>query len=224
MEFNMKMRCLGAAVVAAAVLLVEPEARLRAQDPPQSAQQLFDAGQYDEALKSIAQLRAKGNTGLPEAFLAAHAALKLNQNDRAKEEFARLTASDDSIWRLVGESSTAAVDGNRDRAVELANKAVEEVKAAGTQEDQAKRLRDFYAFYQLGLARSRKDEWTQAAEAFTRATELNSGFAYAHYYAGMAYSRIKRPDQVVKYFERFLKLAPKAPERSAVASILKTIK
>jgi hypothetical protein len=35
---------------------------------------------------------------------------------------------------------------------------------------------------------------------------------------------VKRPDQVVRYFERFLKLAPKAPERSAVMSILRAIK
>jgi hypothetical protein len=35
---------------------------------------------------------------------------------------------------------------------------------------------------------------------------------------------VKRPDQVVKYFETFLKLAPKAPERSAVQSLLKAIR
>ena len=190
------------------------------QQPAAQAQQLFEAGQYEPALKSLGEKRDKGGASLPDAFLAAHAALKLNQNDRAKEEFARLTAADDKVWKLVGESATAAVDNDRDRALELAVNAVNEAKA----EIRRLRLRDFHAYYQLGLARTRKEEWAGAAEAFARATELNSNFAYAHYYAGLSYSRVKRPDQVVRYMEMFLKLAPKAPERSAVTSLLRSIK
>ena len=91
-------------------------------------------------------------------------------------------------------------------------------------DDPARRLREFHAYYQLGLARTRKEEWAGAAEAFARAAELNPNFAYAHYYAGLSYSRVKRPDQVVRHFEMFLKLAPKAPERSAVTSLLRAIK
>ena len=34
--------------------------------PPPSAQQLFEAGQYDQTLASIAEMRSKGATGLPE--------------------------------------------------------------------------------------------------------------------------------------------------------------
>jgi len=222
----MKIQCAGAAVLAVTMALAGPAAvgaDGQGKQPVVQPQQLFEAGQYEPALKSLGEMRDKGAAGLPEAFLAAHAALKLNQNDRAKEEFARLKDADDPVWRLVGESATAAVDNDRDRALELAVKAVEEAKA-GSGDDPAKRLREFHAYYQLGLARTRKEEWTGAAEAFARATELNSNFAYAHYYAGLAYSRVKRPDQVVRYFEMFLKLAPKAPERSAVTSLLRSIK
>ena len=220
----MKMQSPGAAILAAAMTLAGPAAALgQNQQPVAQPQQLFEAGQYEQALKSLGALRDKGAAGLPEAFLAAHVALRQSQNDRAKEEFARLTAADDPVWRLVGESSTAAVDNDRDRSLELALKAVEEAKA-NSGDDPARRLRDFHAHYQLGLARTRKEEWAPAAEEFKRAAELNPNFAYAHYYAGLSYSRVKRPDQVVRHFEMFLKLAPKAPERSAVTSLLRSIK
>ena len=220
----MKLQCPGAALLAATITLAGATPAIgQNQQPAAQAQQLFEAGQYEQALKALSAMRDRGAAGLPEAFLAAHVALRQNQNDRAKEEFARLTADDDSVWRLVGESSTAAVDNDRDRSLELALKAVDEAKA-GSGDDPARRLRDFHAYYQLGLARTRKEEWAPAAEAFTRAAELNANFAYAHYYAGLSYSRVKRPDQVVRYFEMFLKLAPKAPERSAVTSLLRAIK
>ena len=224
----MKMKFIGAATLAAVIAFGSDSSLVTAQDKPgpaSSAQQLFEAGQYDDALKAIGDMRADGKGGLPEAFLAAQIALKQTQNDRAKEEFARLTESDDAVWKLVGESGTAAVDNDRDRSAELGSKAVDAAKSGdGDQDDPARKLRNFHAFYQLGLARTRKDEWAGAAESFARAAELNPGFAYAHYYAGLSYSRIKRPDQIAKHFEMFLQLAPKAPERSAVQSLLKSIR
>ena len=223
----MKMQCFGAATVAAMVVLAcagASTAAAQGQPPPaMSAQQLFEAGQYDDALKSIKDMRDKGSAGLPEAFLAAQAALKQTQNDRAKEEFARLTASDDPVWKLVGQSATAAIANDRDGSLALAVKAVDATKV-DPQDNPARKLRDFHAFYQLGLARTLKEDWAGAAESFTRATELNPTFAYAHYYAGLSYSRVKRPDQVAKYFEMFLKLAPKAPEKTAVQSLLRSIR
>ena len=127
----MKIQSPGAAILAATMTLAGPAAAIgQNQQPVAQAQQLFEAGQYEQALKSLGEMRDKGAAGLPEAFLAAHVALRQNQNDRAKEEFARLTAADDPVWRLVGESSTAAVDNDRDRSLELALKAVEEAKAA----------------------------------------------------------------------------------------------
>jgi tetratricopeptide (TPR) repeat protein len=100
----MKTQCAGAAILAATLTLAGSAAAIgQTQQPVAQAQQLFEAGQYEQALKSVGELRARGAAGLPEAFLAAHVALRQNQNDRAKEEFARLTAADDRVWHLVGE-------------------------------------------------------------------------------------------------------------------------
>lgn len=45
----------------------------------------------------------------------------------------------------------------------------------------------------------------------TRATQIDPTFAYAHYYAGLAYSKVRRADRMAAHFEVFLKLVPKAP-------------
>jgi tetratricopeptide (TPR) repeat protein len=203
--------------------------RVAGQAPPPSPQQLFEAGQYDQTIQAITN--APDGGGLAEAFLAGHAFIRLNQNDRAKEVFAKLVASEDPIWKQTGESSIAAVDGDFDRAIVVATQAVNtaneraaQAAAAGAPPDPAAQIRDFHAFYQLGLAKSRREDWQGAFDAFERAAALNPGFAYAHYYAGMAASRIQRLDRVGISLEQFLQLAPNAPERSAVMSVLQSLR
>ena len=80
------------------------------------------------------------------------------------------------------------------------------------------------ARYQLGLVEAARNNHQQAAEAFAKATELDPQMAYAHYEAGMAFYKAKRVDRMAVYFEHFLKLAPNAPERPAVQSIMRTVR
>ena len=49
-------------------------------------------------------------------------------------------------------------------------------------------------------------------------------FAYAHYYAGLSHYRVGRTDKMAAAFEHFLTLAPKAPERPQVESIMRTLR
>ena len=218
--------------IASIVLTLIAFDRAFGQAPPQSPQQLFEAGQYDQATQVTMNARAQGGAaGLSDAFLAGHVFIRQSLNDRAKEEFAKLVASEDQIWRQTGESSIAAIDGDLDRALDLATQAVNaaneraaQAAAAGTPPDPAAQARDFHAFYQLGLVKSRRDDWQGAFDAFDRATALNPGFAYAHYYAGMAASRIQRLDRVGASLEQFLQLAPSAPERAAVMSVLQALR
>ena len=42
--------------------------------------------------------------------------------------------------------------------------------------------------------------------------------------AAMAFYRVKRADLMAVHFERFLKLAPNAPERAEVESIMRTMR
>ena len=67
-------------------------------------------------------------------------------------------------------------------------------------------------------------DYAEAANSFTKATEVDANFAAAQYYAGLANYRIKRIDLMTRNFETFVKLAPNAPERPEVESILRTVR
>ena len=214
--------------VATAVACAAIAAAAQAPTP----QQQFEAGQYDPAIQAIDAARAQGAANGPaDAFLAAQIRLRQNQNEAAKAEFAKLVASPDPIWRQIGESSVALVDGNLDGALASADGAVAAVNAnaaqratSGAPPSPADGPRDGFAFYQLGLVKSRRGDWGGAFEAFERASTLHPSFAYAHYYAGLAASRIQRADRLGIHFERFLQIAPSAPEREAVMSIMRTLR
>ncbi|MQA30821.1 MAG: tetratricopeptide repeat protein [Luteitalea sp.] len=178
----------------------------------QSAQQLFEAGQNDQALQAIMQMRERGTAGPAETYLAGQILLKANQHDGARREFESLAPSGVEVWKLIGASAIAALDNNNQGALDAATQATQ--ASAG----------QFEAQYQLGYAKARLDDWAGSAEALERAIAINPEFAYAYYNAGQAYSRIKRTDRTAEHFERFLKLAPKAPERAAVESLMRTLR
>ncbi len=173
-------------------------------------QKLFESGKYQEAIDKI---KARQDAPQDQIYLRALAHRKLNQNDEAKEAFGALAnAGEGSAWREIGQSGTALVDGNMDDAQAAAKKAVE---ADGN---------SAAARYQLGMVESARNNQAQAAEAFAKAAELDSQMAYAHYEAGMAFYKVKRVDRMAVYFENFLKLAPNAPEKPAVQSIMRTVR
>ena len=171
-------------------------------------QKLFESGKYQEAVDKV---KSQSDAPKDQVYLRALAHRKLNQNDDAKEAFGAL-AGGDGAWKEIGNSGTALIDGNLDGAAEAARKAVE----ADGNSAQAR--------YQLGLVESARNNQPQAAEAFAKAAELDPQMAYAHYEAGMAFYKSKRVDRMAVYFENFLKLAPNAPERPAVQSIMRTVR
>ena len=183
-----------------------------AQRAETSARALFEAGQYEQALHVVAQERQHGMNEPADTYLSAQSYEKLGQPDRAKAEFALLERVEDAAWQLVGHSAVSLIDGDSEQALKTAT------QAAASAPD------FFFAQYQLGLVKAERQDWTGTAEAFERATQIDPTFAYAHYYAGLAYSKVKRADRTATHFEVFLKLAPKAPERPAVESIMRTLR
>jgi tetratricopeptide (TPR) repeat protein len=178
-------------------------AGIAAQDDPRK---LFESGKYQAVVERVAEDESPG-----AQYLKGLAHLKLNQNDEAKNAFRRLERGDEA-WKAVGESAVALVDENRDTALAAARTAVE--RNAGLAEAQ----------YQLGRVLEARGERPAAADAFAKATQANPQMAYAHFYAAMNYYEAKRVDRMATYFENFLKLAPNAPERPAVESIMRTVR
>ena len=174
-----------------------------AQKP--EVQRLFQSGSYEKAVE------AARDADPASTYLAAQSLLKLDRTEQAVSEFARLRDSGPG-WQLVAESGEALAANDGGRAVALARRAVE---ADGDNP---------FASYQLGLSASKASDWGTAVSGFTRAVELKPDLAYAHYYAALAYQRSRNLPKTAEHFDAFLRLAPDAPERSAVVAILRTIK
>ena len=78
--------------------------------------------------------------------------------------------------------------------------------------------------YQIGVTRAFQENWPAAAEQLTSAIGMDSGLAYAYYYRGLAQDKLGRKDLLVNDMERFLALAPNAPEAEQAKAILRAVK
>jgi tetratricopeptide (TPR) repeat protein len=179
---------------------------LAAQD---SIKALFEAGKYDQVIERVA---AKGDADRTELYIGGLSAHKSGHGDRANEWFSRLADGDHAAWKGIGESARALASGDLDGALGAATRAVAAENGLP------------WAHFQQGLVYARKNDFNKASEAFKKVTELDPSIAYGQYYAGLAFYRIRRADLMAVHFERFLKLAPNAPERGEVESIMRTMR
>jgi tetratricopeptide (TPR) repeat protein len=76
--------------------------------------------------------------------------------------------------------------------------------------------------YVRGLLNLNRKQYDQAARDLESFSNSYPDFAYAHYYAGLAYNGMKRPDKMLTHFEMFVKMKPDAPEARKVRSVLRT--
>jgi tetratricopeptide (TPR) repeat protein len=178
----------------------------------QSAQALLERGAFAEAVQRVHQEREAGNNDAAAAYVAGQAYLRMDQNQQAREEFARLSNGDDEAWKAIGQSANALIDGAMDEAVNEATRARDINGELG------------YASYQLGLVQLRRSDWDGAAQALDRATQLMPEFAYAFYNAGVAHQRARRFPEMADRFRRFMELAPEAPERKMVQTALNSLR
>ena len=176
---------------------------------------LYEAGKYQQVIDAVAAL-TQPQPPPPVIYIAGLAHEKLQQPVRANQRFAQLSANrpETNAWVFVGRSATSLNQTPKrvDESIAAARRAIE-LEAQNP-----------HAHYQLGLALSNKRDYAGASQAFARVTELDPANAYAHYYAGLSFYQVRRIDQVAKHFEAFLRLAPEAPERGQVASIMRTIR
>jgi tetratricopeptide (TPR) repeat protein len=194
------------AIAAATTASIAYGSSVIADDQKADVQRLFQSGNYQQAVE------AARDADEASTYLAAQSLIKLDRTDQANAELTRLRASQQPSWRAIGESAGALLANDAGRAVETAQRAVE---ADGG---------NAFAQYQLGLSASKAGDFGTAVAAFTRASELKPDFAYAHYYAALAHQRQRQLPKAAEHFDAFLRLAPDAPERSAVVAILRTLK
>ena len=172
-------------------------------------QRLFEAGRYQDVIDRLDVQSAEP----PVLYLGAHSYEQLERPVRALELLERLVARDpEDVWHHIGRSAILLANDDAEQALAHAAQAV------------ALNPKLPEAHYQLGLVQGHRVEFKAAAEAFDQAGRLEPAFAYAHYHAGLSYYRIKRIDLMAARFEMFLKVAPEAPERPQVESIMRTVR
>ena len=91
------------------------------------------------------------------------------------------------------------------------------ISLTGTKAEQA----DYYQYHGSYLAR--KAKWADAAADLQKGIELDPKEPYNHYYIGVAYNNLKRPDKMVEHLQMFLKLAPNAPEAPKCKALLRAV-
>ena len=186
--------------------------------PPSShqIQQWFEAGndqQVVEASASASDPEAKYLTGLSYQ--------RLNRLAEARQVFESLAARPETdAWAHIGHSAAL---------LSQAAAGSVPVSAAAEAEQAARRAIELapglsLGHYQLGRVQGQKKDFGQAVSAFEQVIALEPRFAYAHYFVGLSYYEINRTDKMAGAFEYFLKLAPDAPERGQVESIMRTLR
>lgn len=203
--------------------------------PPQvrQIQEWFEAGRYQRIVDAASQASD------PQAkYLVASSYDRLGQVEDARRLFSELSARGDSDpWGWIGRSAHALVSpgsaapgsGALGEARMAAMQAVGNLTSTtqggvATTAGAGSGLALAYASYQLGQVLTFQQEYGPAAESFDRAAELNPSFAYAYYYAGMSYREVSRIDLMALRFERFLELAPEAPERTRIQALMRTVR
>jgi tetratricopeptide (TPR) repeat protein len=174
------------------------------------ARQLYDAGKYREAVTAT----EKGTTDTARLqYVAAQSYDKLKDAVGARRSYQLLAdSSGETAWSAIGKSAIQLMDQKLDDALTSADTAVRLGPAVPE------------AHYQRGIVLMTRKDYPNAAAAFAKVTQLDPTFSAAYYYAGLANYRVKRIDLMTNNFEKFVKLAPNAPERPEVESILRTMR
>ena len=174
-----------------------------------TARQWFEAGQHQQLIA----VALNDNSAPALVYLVALSHDQLKQPVAARAAYERLAARPQTDpWHFIGRSAVLLTAPQPTQAVAAAERAV----ALGPTVAEA--------HFQLGLARAERRDYVRAAPAFEAAIAIDPMSAYPHYYAGLSYYQAKRIDLMAEFFESFLKLAPNAPERPQVESIMRTVR
>ncbi|MYD69332.1 MAG: tetratricopeptide repeat protein [Acidobacteria bacterium] len=179
-------------------------------------QRAFEAGMHEQVVEAV-----QGSDAPRDAYLAGLSLIALERIDEARVMFGRL-AERPAVdpWHSIGVSALRLHQSASGESDPAATTQAEEAARAAVRLDDTLSL----AYYQLGLVQGRKRAYDEAAVAFEAAMALEPTFAYAYYYAGLSFYQIDRTDKMAEAFETFLKLAPDAPERERVESVLRTLR
>lgn len=125
----------------------------------------------------------------------------------------------DAAFREAEKRAKAAVAKNADDAdahyyLGLAQMYLRQYSAAAASLAKARQLDpgNPMPIYQQGVTKVLEGKWQDSVNLLTEALEVYPNLAYAYYYRGQAASKTGRKDMLIADLQRFLELAPDAPE------------
>jgi len=208
------------------------------------------AGLSAASLEEAKQLRLQGNLDAAQAmlqevianqpdFAQAHyelGGILIERKDLAgaEQEFTRVQELGAADLALIGQGRVRLAQERAPEAKELFNRAQEQTPDAQALLDQietadseegktaARAAADNFAdlYYSRGLTNALLRDYAASAADLETSIRLDPGNAKAHYYAGLAYNALKRPDMMVSHFQTFLTMEPEGPEAARVRSVL----
>jgi tetratricopeptide (TPR) repeat protein len=204
--------CLTIVIVAACASTTgRTEIARPASVPPSSTiQALYESGEDREIVDRVKNSAPTVATATDRWF-AAQSQLRLGLRDEAINDLAALTQTDAdpavqvaarlAVGRLTNDEATLG-----------------QARAAAAAFPES-----LFVQYELGLSYAVRNDFPSAARVFDVCIAAAPTFAYAYYQSALAYQHLDRPDIMANRFDRFVRLAPNAPERPEVESVLRTI-
>ena len=178
--------------------------------PSASFQALYESGEDREIVNRMAA-RAPDAATPADRWFAAQSKLRLGLRDDALSDLtALIQTQDDAAMQVAAQLAIGRLTNDETALGEARAKA----GAYPT---------NVFVQYELGVSYAVASDFQSAARAFDLCIGTAPMFAYAYYQSALTYQRLNRPDVMANRLDRFARLAPNAPERPQVDSILRTL-
>jgi tetratricopeptide (TPR) repeat protein len=175
----------------------------------QTGIQQFEQKEFAQAESTLREVVAEDPTNADANYYLGQALIE-QKKYKESEEFLK-TAIDPKPEARVALGEAYLMQEKLDDAMRVLN------EAEATQASNPK------LWLNRGMISQKREKYADAAKQLDKALELDPRDGYAHYYMGLAQSKLKRTDLVIKHFELFLQLEPKAPEAARVRSLLRSL-
>lgn len=175
--------------------------------------QLYQEGKYDQAIENFEAV-LKENPDFAEGhYNIGMALLRKGDPDAALARMKKaIEIKSDFLPAYFGMGQAYIEQGDTERAMAIYQKAV------------AIKPEDAEVHLNLGILHFNNKNDDLAEAALLKARELSPSLANTHYQLGLLYLRNEKTEKSRQNFERFLELAPEAPEAAAVRNLLEELK
>jgi tetratricopeptide (TPR) repeat protein len=199
-----------ATVLISLLLLSFPASAQTQAERLQTGIAFFETGKTAEAKAIFDQLVAEGLVDDNLFYYLGSAILKLNQSpDLALSYFNKI--SPNSPLGYVGKGQYYIKKQNYTSAETQLNQALQKDPNCAE------------AYFHRGLLRGFQKKLDLAIADLEKCLQIKGNHAYAHYQLGLAYNQKGRKDLMILHFQKFLYLAPEAPEAPQVKSLLSRV-